>query len=79
MSYFIELEQNPQTCGLRAISQRPTDWSAWGGLWTPCAGAHQSQIQPHWESRCPQEQDMSIILRPNNHPISASTRIHDHH
>jgi hypothetical protein len=38
-AYFVELQQDTATCGLKAISQIPTDWSAWGGLWTPCAGS----------------------------------------
>lgn len=35
----MELKQDTQTCTLSAVSQRPTNWSAWGGLWTPCAGS----------------------------------------
>lgn len=38
-AYFVELKQNTTTCELKAISQQPTNWSAWGGLWTPCAGS----------------------------------------
>ncbi|KAK9812078.1 hypothetical protein WJX73_003548 [Symbiochloris irregularis] len=37
--YLMELAQNLYTCQLTAISQQPVDWSAWGGLWTPCAGS----------------------------------------
>jgi len=31
-AYLVELEQDTATCGLKAISQIPTEWSAWGGL-----------------------------------------------
>jgi len=37
--YLSELTQNPATGELTPISTRNIDFSAWGGLWVPCAGS----------------------------------------
>ncbi|EIE22861.1 hypothetical protein COCSUDRAFT_42448 [Coccomyxa subellipsoidea C-169] len=38
-AYFLELKQDKETCKLSVISSVPTNFSDWGGLWTPCAGS----------------------------------------
>ncbi|KXZ55887.1 hypothetical protein GPECTOR_2g1438 [Gonium pectorale] len=36
--YHLELNVGPDG-SLSIASQKPVDWSAWGGVWTPCAGS----------------------------------------
>jgi secreted PhoX family phosphatase len=37
--YLTELAQSPGTGALTPVSTRNIDFSAWGGLWVPCAGS----------------------------------------
>ena len=37
--YLTTLERDPQTGALTATDTKPVDFSAFGGLWTPCAGS----------------------------------------
>lgn len=37
--YVSEVEQNKETGALKYISTKPVDFSAFGGLWVPCAGS----------------------------------------
>ena len=37
--YLTELAQDPSTGALTPLSTRNIDFSAWGGLWVPCAGS----------------------------------------
>lgn len=37
--YVSEVEQNKETGELKYISTKPVDFSAFGGLWVPCAGS----------------------------------------
>ncbi len=59
-AYFLELKQDKETCKLSVISSAPTNFSDWGGLWTPCAGSvspwnthlGSEEYEPNGESCC---------------------------
>ena len=76
----MELKQDKETCKLSVISQVPTNWSDWGGLWTPCAGS----VSP-WTTHLGSEEyepngehmvTMVSPVRAASHAVTATTYLH---
>ena len=73
--YLTELNQNPSTGELTPISTRSIDFSAWGGLWVPCAGSvtpwntHLGSEEYPPDARLVQEAQTPDDIREYNKPM----------
>ena len=78
----MELKQDKETCKLSVISQTPTNWSDWGGLWTPCAGSvspwnthlGSEEYEPNGEHLCFKEKSLQCTcLYSDAQPLTCMT------
>ena len=65
--YLTSLERNAQTGELKAVDTKPVDFSAFGGLWVPCAGS----VTP-WNTHLGSEE-----YEPDAEAVEAATSLKD--